>query len=256
MARFVEHLRRGQLVAQGIRFSICALGFFAVWVGWGLRAQDVPVPKDGTVPTLHVYTNLIQIPTLVLWQTREPVKKPIDASKFSVSIDSGPWFRATHVRQEGEDPISLSILLDLSGDTAKLMPKIGDALASLAPLSLHARDRVSIYGLSCGSITSIHEVPAGSETLKRSVDMALDPWMKRKSDKHAVKCKEGVGLWDGLALVAVRMMDAPGRRVILVVSDGKEEGSKHPWSEVTEFAQDAGIAVFGLSYSVEGATEI
>ena len=181
------------------------------------------------------------------------LKKPIDASKFSISIDSGPRFRPTHVRQEGDDPISLSILLDLSGDTAKLMPKIGDALASLAPLPLHARDRVSIYGLSCGSITSIHEVPAGSETLKRSVDMALDPWMKRKSDKHAVKCKEGVGLWDGLALVAVRMMDATGRRVILVVSDGKEEGSKHPWSEVTGFAQDAGIAVFGLTYGVEVA---
>jgi hypothetical protein len=131
MARFVEHLGRGPSVAHSMRFSICALGFLAVWVGWGLRAQDVPVPKDGTVPTLHVYANLIQIPTLVLWQTREPIKNTIDASNFSISIDSGPWFRATHVRQEGEDPISLSILLDLSGDTAKLMPKIGDALASL-----------------------------------------------------------------------------------------------------------------------------
>ncbi len=254
MARFVEHLGRGPSVTQRIKFSICALGFFATWVGWGLRAQDVPVPKDGTVPTLHVYKNLIQMPTLVLWQTREPINKPIDADKFSISIDSGPWFRATHVRQEGEDPISLSILLDLSGDTAKLMPKIADALASLAPLSLRARDRVSIYALSCGSITSIHEVPADSEALKRSVDMALEPWMQRKKEKHGAKCEEGVGLWDGLALVAVRMTDSPGRRVILVVTDGKGKGSKHPWSEVTEFAQDAGIAVFGLTYGVDGAS--
>jgi hypothetical protein len=77
--------------------------------------------------------------------------------------------------------------------------------------------------------------------------------MQRKKDKHAVKCEEGVGLWDGLALVAVRMTDSPGRRVILVVTDGNEKGSKHTWSEVTEFAQDAGIAVFGLSYSVDAA---
>ena len=253
MARFVEQLGRGPSVAQSMRFSICALGFLAVWVGWGLRAQDVPIPKDGTVLTFHVYMNLIQIPTLVLWPTREPINKPIDAGKFSISIDSGPWFPATHVRQEGEDPISLSILLDLSGDTAKLMPKIGDALASLAPLSLRARDRVSIYGLSCGSIMSIHEVPAASERLKKSVELALEPWMQRKKDKHAVKCEEGVGLWDGLALVSVRMTDSPGRRVILVVTDGNEKGSKHTWSEVTEFAQDAGIAVFGLSYSVDAA---
>ena len=45
------------------------------------------------------------------------------------NIDSGPWFRATHVRQEGDDPISLSILLDVSGDAAELMPKIDDAIA-------------------------------------------------------------------------------------------------------------------------------
>ena len=237
-------------VLRGAKWPVGVAVLAAALNGVGLMAQAEPKVVDGGVPTLHAYANLIQIPTLVLGLTREPVRKPIDASKFSISIDSGPWFRATHVRQEGEDPISLSILLDLSGDTAKLMPKIGSALASLAPLSLHARDRVSIYGLSCGSITSVHEVPADSEALKRSVDMALEPWMQRKKDKHAAKCEEGVGLWDGLALVAVRMTDSPGRRVILVVSDGKEKGSKHPWSEVTEFAQDAGIAVFGLSYDV------
>jgi hypothetical protein len=83
--------------------------------------------------------------------------------------------------------------------------------------------------------------------------MASEPWMQRKKDKHAAKCEEGVGLWDDLALVAVRMTDSPGRPVILVVTDGKEKGSKHPWSEVTELAQDEGIAAFGLCYGVDAA---
>jgi hypothetical protein len=45
--------------------------------------------------------------------------------------------------------------------------------------------------------------------------------MQRKKDKHAVKCEEGVGLWDGLALVAVRV---PGFEKLDVKFDyGKRE---------------------------------
>jgi hypothetical protein len=219
-----------------------------------LMAQGDPKVVDDGVPTLHAYANLIQIPTLVLWPDQEAIRKPIDEGKFSISIDSGPWFRATHVRQEGDDPISLSVLLDLSGDTAKLMSKIGADLANLAPLSLHPIDRVSIYALSCGRITAIHEIAADSERLKKAVDVAMEPSVQRKNDKHAKKCDQGVGLWDSVAVVALRMMDLPGRRVILAVTDGLDKESKHPWSEVTEFAQNSGIAVFGLSYSVEAAT--
>ena len=54
-----------------------------------------------------------------------------------------------------------------------------------------------------------------------------------------------------LAEVAARMMDSPGRRVILAVSDGQDKGSKHSWSEVTDFAQASGIAVFGISHDAE-----
>jgi len=200
-----------------VRFLSLALWLAAGWSGATVAAQDQG--SDQGIPTLHVYTNLVQIPTLVLTANRDPVTKPIDPSRFSVSIDSGPWFRATHVRQEGEDPISLSILLDLSGDTAQLVPKIGVALANLAPLSLHAQDRVSIYALSCGLVRSLNDAPAGIETLKKGVDEAVQPWMQRKGDKHAKNCEQEVPLWDALAKVAARMKDSPGRRVILAVSD-------------------------------------
>ena len=218
-----------------------------------VMAQTEVKVVDGGVPTLHVYTNLIQIPTLVLWQNREPVRKPIDASRFSVSIDSGPWFRATHVRQEGEDPISLSILLDLSGNTTQFVPKIGAALANLAPLSLNSRDRVSVYALDCGLVESIEDAAADGGTLKNAVDAAVAPWMLRKKEKHPKSCDQPAHLWDALAQVVAKMMNAPGRRVILAVTDGQDKGSKYPSNEVTNFAQQTGTAVFGLSYAAEPA---
>jgi hypothetical protein len=249
---------------MGLRFSWCPVVRLVTLLpilaalpvalgGTGVMAQTEVKVVDGGVPTLHVYTNLIQVPTLVLGQNREPVRKPIEASRFSVSIDSGPWFRATHVRQQGDDPISLSILLDLSGNTTQLVPKIGAALATLTPFSLNSRDRVSVYALDCGLVKSIEDAPAESGTLKKAVDAAVAPWMLRKSEKHRKGCDQEAHLWDGLAQVVARMMNAPGRRVILAVTDGQDKGSKYPSIEVTNFAQQTGTAVFGLSYASEPA---
>jgi hypothetical protein len=72
-----------------MRFLLCVLGLAAGWSGVALVAQEPTAVVDG-VPTLHVYTNLIQIPTLVLGPNRERLKKPIAEKRFSVRIDHGP----------------------------------------------------------------------------------------------------------------------------------------------------------------------
>jgi hypothetical protein len=233
-------------IAQGLRFLLCVLGLAAGWSGVALVAQEPTAVVDGGVPTLHVYTNLIQIPTLVLGPHRERLKTPIAESRFSISIDSGPWFRVTHVRLEGDDPISLSILLDVSGDTAELIPKIDDAIAGLAPLSLHPKDHVSIYALDCSLTQSLNDVPAESGQLKLGVAKALESWTLSRQGKQ--DCQQSIHLWDALALITGDMSKLPGRRVILAISDGHDKGSDHTWNETRSLAENSGVAVFGLSY--------
>ncbi|HTC74040.1 MAG TPA: hypothetical protein VK684_00600, partial [Edaphobacter sp.] len=98
-------------VGAGAKLLLVSAAITATSNGMALIAQEVPqvmvaqvtVPQavDGSVPTLHVYTNLVQVPTLVLTMNQDLIDKPIAESRFSVSIDSGRWFRATHVRREG-----------------------------------------------------------------------------------------------------------------------------------------------------------
>jgi hypothetical protein len=209
----------------------------------------MPAPKDDPVLTLHVYTNLVQVPTLALKMNHDLIEKPIAESRFSVSIDGGRWFRATHVRQEGEDPISLSILLDARGDTAGLLPKMGYAMGNLAPLSLHARDMVSLYALDCSLVRSLNSASADSGALKKGVAAVLEPSLLHKSNHGETSCELRGHLWDGLGQVAVALSGLPGRQVILVVTDGHDTGSKHSWDEVREFAQAKGIAIFALNYA-------
>jgi hypothetical protein len=238
---------RNRPVGRAAKFLLFAAALSAALGQAALMAQDEPKVVDGGVPTLHVYTNLVQVPTLVLTTTNDRVSKPIAENRFSVSIDAGRWFRATHVRQEGDDPISLSILLDISGNSAVLLPKIADAMGSLAPLSLHPRDRVSVYALDCSLLRSLSDAPADSVLLKKSVDALREESMQRKNDQHEKSCGFRGRLWDGLARVAVALSDLPGRRVILLITDGHDAGSKHSWNEVREYAQAEGIAIFALN---------
>lgn len=85
--------------------------------------------------------------------------------------DNGLLFRATHVRVEGDDP--LSALLDVSGEAAKLMSKISDAIAGHAPLSLHSKDHVSIYAVDCSPIQSFNDVP-GERLSRRMAQPSLN----------------------------------------------------------------------------------
>jgi hypothetical protein len=242
-------LRIGCLVvARGLGFLLCVVALVLAARPETLAAQQEPAVKDESVPTLHVYTDLIQIPVLVLDPQQRPLKKRIAENRFSVSIDSGPWFQATHVRQEGDDPISLSILLDVSGDGENLMPKIADAIAGLVPEGLHAKDHVSIYALDCSLVQSLNDEPAESGRMKVAVDEALQSWTIRKEALQPANCQQSIHLWDALAQTVGGLKGLPGRRVILAVSNGRDQGSHRSWNEVRYLAEAAGVAVFGVTY--------
>lgn len=234
-----------QSKTQGGKILLWVAGLLVVWGGRVLAAQAVQVPQDGQVPTLHVYTNLVQIPTLVLGHDLEQIK-PIAENKFSVSVDSGPWFRATHVRREGDDPISLAILLDLRFGVGDFIPKLRDSLGDLAPSVLHERDHVSIYVLGCDLMRSLNDVPADTGLLQNGVDEALRFWSTQKN----VACLEQDHLWDALSYVAGQLYQLPGRRVVLAVSQGRDSGSKHTWNETRRYLQDTGVTVFGVSHAI------
>jgi hypothetical protein len=195
--------------------------------------------------TFHAYANLLQVPVLVLSPSLKPLPL-ISGSRFAVSLDSGPKFRPTHVRLEGDDPIALSILLDVSESDADLMPGIDDLIAGLSPDFLHRSDHVSIYALDCSLTRSQYDVPADSTQLKEGVEAVLRSWNSRLRRKQA-GCKEAVHLWDVLAFITDKMSSLPGRRVILAVTDGQDKGSVNTWNQLRVFAAVSGVAIFGMT---------
>jgi hypothetical protein len=207
----------------------------------GVAAQT---PESVGAPTLHVYTNLVQIPTLVLGTDRKPIAQ-IDERRFFVSIDGGRKFRVTHARLQGDDAISLAILMDLSQSNPGLLAWADKAIANLAP-SLREKDEVTIYALDCELIHPTDQGATDAAALKRQVDLVLRQSQSWDQSDTTRSCQNPINLWDSLASIVQMLSKQPGRRVILAVTDGMDRGSRNSWNELRDFAQTRSVAIFGL----------
>jgi hypothetical protein len=206
--------------------------------------------ESAGAPTLHVYTNLVQIPTLVLGSDHKPMPR-IDEQRFFVSLDGGRKFRVTHARLEGDDPISLAILMDLSQSNQSVMTWDDQAIATLAPFSLHAKDEVSIYALDCQLIHPTVHGATDAADLKRQVDVLLQQSHSRDRSDSKRTCRNPSYLWDSLATIVQTLSERHGRRVILAVTDGIDRGSRNSWNALRFFAQTKSVAIFGLVQPVD-----
>jgi len=215
-----------------------------VWVCVALGWVGAAAQENG-VPTLHVYPNLVQVPALVLDDNLKPIF-PIAEGRFFISLGGGPRFRVTHARLEGDEPISLAILLDVNQPYPSLMRGMDDAIAGLAPASLHVKDHVSIYSMYCKLVRTSTDVPADASWLKGAVDLALAEWSVGGQDRHKRDCQKLWNLWDSMSFAANALAKQPGRRVLLVVTDGVDRGSRTSLKALRDFAQERGVAIFGL----------
>ena len=202
---------------------------------------------DANLPTftLKVYANLAQVPTLVLDSRARPVTG-LPRSAFAISIDDGPIFAPTQMRTEGDDPISLTVLLDASSNENKrLLDRFAAAFAALAPNYLHPTDTVSVYALDCTLIRTALFVPVSQIHLEQPVSVALNDPRLHNGASHPT-CSSHVALWDAVALSGTPLARSSARRVLLILSSGHDGGSIITAPKAGLNAGHAGAAVFAL----------
>ena len=232
---------------SGFRWwTLCALTFvFRVLLG-GISPAGILAQQPEAPYTLHVYANLVQIPTLVLSPRLKPLP-PLEAERFDISLDAGPLFHPTHIRLEGDDPITLDILLDVSGDVRSLMPELSESIAGFADHSLRPHDHVSLYALDCNLIRTANDMPAGDgDKLKQAFDAVLAAPPLHEAPKNGRSCVDTLPLWNSMAVIARSLAEEPGRRVILLASQGYDLGNQVRWSELEDFVTLHSITIFGM----------
>lgn len=214
----------------------------------GLGAQTAPVEAPNTPYTLHVYQDLVQLPTLVL-DPRLGSYAGLTASQFTLQLDGGPPFHPHHTRLQGDDALEIAIILDVShADTRDAVKKLAESPPDRMEHWLAPEDRFTLYALDCHLIRAATSLPYAASRLHWALDQALSAPNLHKHDK-GTSCGTDRRLWDSLATVVGAVGQLPGRRVVLVISDGQDETSRFPWGAVARYAGAFNTTVVGLRTS-------
>jgi hypothetical protein len=207
------------------------------------QQEETTAPAEDKPYVLHVYQNLVQMVTLVATPDGKIVP-PIPKSKFAISIDSGPKFLPTQMHMEGDDPVSLTILVDARGSQDDLLKNLPAALDSLSPEFLHAEDSISVYAFDCTFVRSALNLSATPGAASAAFSRALTAPTLHGAKQHR-SCKK-ISLWDAALNTAEEVGSLPGWRVMLILSDGISKKGIYAPSQTTEFLQEKSIAVFGM----------
>ena len=165
-----------------------------------------------------------------------------ELTKSDVEVyEDGARRTITHFSRDRDLPLTLGIVVDLSGSQRGLFKKNRrEALAFLRQV-LKPQDRVFIVTFGNG----IRLVQDDTSSL-RDIEESVGGW-EDQFEGEVWSSRPGSPIYDTLAQVVKRKLNArQGRKALLVISDGEDTNSRTEASDVTERLQTADTMVYWL----------
>jgi hypothetical protein len=212
-----------------------------------LRAQNAPQarPENPAPYILHLYARLVELPTMILLRD---IKKPttLDPQLINIRLNHERPFHPTSLRLEGNDPLTLAILIDVSGDQPHQISALQKHFAEWVSASLHPQDHVSIYALDCSLLQTSNNVAADSPDLQKRLDFALTSPLTHDATKNP-SCGKSIRLRGAAVYVMRELSQLPGRRTLLLVTGGRDGKGSLTWPQVNQEAKNNSVTVFALT---------
>lgn len=157
----------------------------------------------------------------------------LNKDEFRVT-DNGVEQQISIFERSTEQPLSVSILLDNSGSTAKELKYETESVAKFLKALLregNSEDMAALY-------TFNWEVVVQKSFTRRIEEI------ERKL--RGIKGEAGTSLYDAMHFASLDLMDRPGRHVIIIVTDGGDTTSSRTFHQALEKAQRADAVVYPI----------
>jgi Ca-activated chloride channel family protein len=157
----------------------------------------------------------------------------LDAKDFTI-LDCGVPQSISVFERNTEFPLSVSVLIDVSGSTGKdLRYEVTSVEKFLRALlgQGNEKDMASIYSFS-DTITLLSSFTRRESRLTSSL--------------REVHPDGGTSMYDAISLASTGLRDRSGRHVMIVVTDGGDTTSKLKYRDALESAQRAEAAIYGI----------
>jgi len=192
-----------------------------------LRAQPPPRPPDSY--HVRVDVQLVLVSASVSGRDGRPVT---DLAQDSFEVYENGRLRPIQLfERQTALPLQLVLLIDASLSAAKELPVQKEALGRFIQRVLRPQDAAALLQLS-----TKERVLADFSAEGASLQTKL----------RGIRPHAGTALYDALVEACGKLKDRPGRRVIVVVSDGNDTVSKSNFHAAQRAAQEAEATIFAL----------
>ncbi len=238
--------------------AVLALGFAPI-----LHAQDAPSPGGpppaskaaaqpvdiGDVQTLKVNVNLVN----VYFSVRDKAGYITNLHKDDCSIFEDKNLQKTkNFTQEKNLPLTIGILLDTSGSQRNVLPLEQQSGAEFLKDVLTPKDEAFLISFDI-NVNLLTDYTNSPREIKRSIDSAQINTGAGTGSVTGNGTARGTLLFDAVYLAAHdKLRQEAGRKILVLLTDGGDQGSQETLKSATEAAQKANAIIYVILLSDRG----
>ncbi|HRH40735.1 MAG TPA: VWA domain-containing protein [Pyrinomonadaceae bacterium] len=195
-------------------------------LSFGVSAQTTEpsnIPKD---------KNMVSIPVTVSDREGRYIAglKKDDFSIYEDGVKQNVAFFATV-----DEPLSIVLLLDTSGSTASSLEKIKDAAKDFVEL-LNPKDQGLIATFD-SQLKVLNSFSSSTKTLKEAIDKVQTAQQDGTVLNYAIQ-----------QTIQKSFVNTEGRKVVIILSDGKDFGSPVTKSELLGILEESDVLIYSIHY--------
>ncbi len=212
-------------------------------------AQDSLSP-DATA-TIKVNSNLVAVSAIVRDKSGQPVPN-LASDAFILKQDGKPQ-PITYFSQGSDLPLTLALMVDTSGSQrAYIRDEIAAGQAFFPAMMTRSDDRAVLVQFD-SAILQLAKITSNVTTLEH----ALAYLSQSHADyQNTARANAGTLLFDAIVAVShIELGNQLGRRAMVILTDGGDNGSKFNAKDAIREAQRADIMIYTVYYSNGGGDE-
>ena len=203
----------------------------------GAEAQESQEEVEGQAP-FRVEVEAVNVLAAVHDQDSRKFVTDLTREDFQIYED-GVLQSITNFTQQTDLSLTIALCMDTSSSVRLKLGFEKDAAIDFLYSVMRPIDRAMLVEFDTG-VTLIHDFTSNPNDLVREIRL--------------LRAGGGTSLYDAVYLVAEqKMLREPGRKTVIVLSDGADLTSKHTFEEMLRMAYQAEITVYAISTTRFGA---
>ncbi|HEV2855413.1 MAG TPA: VWA domain-containing protein [Thermoanaerobaculia bacterium] len=177
----------------------------------------------------EVNINFVELYTTVVDRQNRPVEG-LEEKDFAVTED-GTKQDIARFERVTDLPIHAAVTLDVSGSMDKSLDKARQAALEFFQRIVRPKDRAAIV--------TFNDHP--NLTVKFTNDVPT-----LAAGLAGLKAERGTSLYDSIIFTLYYFTGVRGQRALVLISDGKDEGSRFTFDDALDYARRAGVTVYAI----------